>query len=327
MFGPSFLLLAGAAMAYETDNLTDRHLPLEDATPLLDDRVNELIALAIARTNEKTGCSASEDRTHRTFAKVLRRETATDELVTQYKGIASLGYDRFAAWIVTGGAPHREFTDRRDIFGDIKAGESPILKWAGVGSSVRIGEYIVGVDKLDHFFEEGHESWQRSDYGERPEKGVAWATRTENTIYGLETSQTFSFGDLKADHDGMIFYDTLLDPDAGVAAIGDDGCLVATNRFSWAGRVTWEYDEVLNPPVYTPTAQAAVTRHLEKHRAEYCEGWAAWGGADYLAHLGRVFDAGTPPYASDDAPARRDPYHLDALCAEDATEAVATPSP
>lgn len=313
MFGP--LLLVGAALAYETDNLTDRHVPLEDATVVLDDHVNQLIAEAIAETNARTSCDVDAEKAHRLLAKAIKRETAVDELVSEYKGVKSFGYDRFSAWIVKGGAPHRIFPERRDIFGEITAAESPILKWAGVGGSVRIGEYLVGVDKLDHFFEEGYNGWKKADFGENPQRGIDWATKTERTIYGLETSHTFSFGDLRADYDGMEFYDALLDPGLGVATVGEDGCLVATRPFTWADHVTWEYDEVLNPPVYTSIAQAAVQRHLQTHRDAYCASWEVWGGPEYLAHLGRVFDS-DPVYVGDDAPPRRDPYRLDALCQE-----------
>lgn len=314
VLGP-LLLLAAPALAYETDNLTDRHLPLEDATVPLDDHVNQLIAQAIAATNERTSCDADPEKVRRTFAKELKRKTAVDELVPEYKGVRQFGYDRYSAWIAKGGAPHRMFLDRRDIFGDITAGESPILKWAGVGATVRIGEFLVGVDKLDHFFEEGYNSWKKADYGDDPRRGVEWATKTERTIYGLDTSLTFSFGDLRADYDGMRFYDTLLDPVSGVAVVGDDGCVVATKPFTWADHVTWEYDEVLNPPVYTAIAQGAVTRHLERHRDAYCDSWAVWGGPDYLAHLGRAFDS-DPEYVAGEAPPRTDPYRLDDLCRE-----------
>ena len=58
-----------------------------------------------------------------------------------------------------------------------------------------------------------------------------------------------------------------------------------------------------------------MTRHLTLNRDVYCDSWEEWGGADYLAHLGRTFDT-SPVYVAGDAPKRRDPYRLDHLCTE-----------
>ncbi|MCB9689823.1 MAG: hypothetical protein H6735_32590, partial [Alphaproteobacteria bacterium] len=144
-------------------------------------------------------------------------------------------------------------------------------------------------------------------------EGMSWAVRTENGKYGLETSEAFSFGDLRADRDGAAFYDGLLDPERGVAEVGEDGCLRLTRPFTWRDRITWEYDEVLNPPVYTPEVQLAVTRHLEAHRDAYCASYAVWGEG-YAEHLQELLREPLP-YVTAEAPPRSDPFHLDELCA------------
>ncbi len=310
----AWILWMSAALGYETDNLTDRHLPLPDVTAQLDEEVNVQIAAAIEETNARTRCALPPEEAQRALAHAIYLRTAVNEVPVGRKGIASLGYDKYGAWIENAGIPRRSFTDRQDIFGSIKLMESPILKLAGVCSVVQIGDVQVGIDKLEHFFEEGYIGWQRAREGKRPGAQIRWATRTENTIYGLQTSQTFSYGDLRADYDGMVFYASLLDPWTGVARVGADGCLEVAEPFTWRRWVTWEYDEVLNPPVHTAVAQEALTRHLAARRDEYCASFRLWADDDYAAHLARVL-ATRPPYAGAKAPGRTDPYNLIALCA------------
>lgn len=308
------LLLLPTALAYESDTLTDRDQPLTDVAQTLDERVQEVVLESIAWTNTRTGCKEPPEQMHRMLAKAINARMSPDELVTQRRGFASFGFDRYAAWIEKGGVVHRDFADRRDIYGDLTFSESPILKLAGVCSTVRVGHVLLGTDKFDHFFEEGYDGWRHSDYGARPQRAIEWATHTELTTLGLETSLTFSYADLRADYDGMEFFDTLLDPEHGVARVGADGCLQPTHPFEWENWVTWQYDEVLNPNVYTPTARDGVTRHLWQHRDEYCASYRKWDGPDYKTHLHQAL-SGRPFYAALDAPERTDPLQLDALCA------------
>jgi hypothetical protein len=306
------LLTTLVAGAYESDTLTDRHLPLPDVGPALDQRVEMILMTAIAETNQRTRCDADPARAHRLLAREIHLHTATNELVTERGGLRALGFDRYSAWIEKGGVPRRSFEDRRDLFGTVRFRESPLLVWAGVCSTVNVNGVLVGTDKLDHFFEEGYDAWRRARFGDEPEQALEWATRTENGKYGLRSSETFSFADLRADADGMAFYDGLVGPD-GVAAVGSDGCLKPTQPFTWSRWVDPSYDEVLNPPVYTPSVQQAVTRHLLVHRDQYCSSYARWANTGYRAHLEQVLRE-RPPYAGEEAPARSDPYQLDALC-------------
>lgn len=303
------------ALAYEADTLTHRDEALPDVTEALDARVQEIVRVAIDLTNERLGCDGDVDRAHELLARAIHVQTAANELVGDRGGLRSFGFDRFSAWIEKGGVPRRSFLSRDDLFGSTTAREAPILKWAGVCSTVRVNGVLLGTDKLDHFFEEGYHAWRKSQDGVDVDRAVRWATWTENTKYGLNSSETFSFADLRADYDGMVFYDTLLGP-GGVARLGEDGCVEEGEPFTWRDWITWEYDEVLNPPVYTPSTQRGVERHLASHRDDYCEAYATWGGPAYQEHLRHVLSVDLV-YASDEAPVRTDPYALDDLCAQD----------
>lgn len=312
------VLLLGLADAYESDTLTNRDDALPDVTEALDARVDEVVAAAIAHTNEKLGCGADVDRTRDLLARAIHVELSANEFVGDRGGLRAFGFDRYSAWIEKGAVPRRDFTERVDLFASTTVREAPLLKWAGVCSTVKVNGVLVGTDKLDHFFEEGYNAWRRSGRGEDFERAVEWATRTENTKYGLDSSETFSWGDLRADYDGMMFYDSLLEP-GSVAVLDARGCVVPGEAFTWSDWITWEYDEVLNPPVYTPSTQRGVDRHLALNRDQYCAEYAVWGGEDYQDHLVEVLGS-SPEYASDEAPVRYDPYALDELCESAAVE-------
>lgn len=307
------LVWIGVSWAYESDTLTERDEPLPDVTDELDDWVDTVVASAVEATNDRTRCRAEPDEAAQILAREIHERTAANELVNGRGGLRAFGFDQLSAYVEKGGVDHREFIDRRDVFGDVTFQDSPILKWAGVCSTVQVAGQLVGTDKLDHFFEEGFHVYRKAAETGELGPGVIWAVRTENGKYGLETSEAFSYGDLRADYDGATFYGTLLDPEHGVAEVGDDGCLELTRPFTWRDRISWEYDEVLNPPVYTPEVQAAVTRHLEAHRDSYCASYAIWGGG-YEEHLRQLFQQPLP-YVTADAPVRTDPFRLDELCA------------
>jgi len=301
-------LIASAALGYESDTLTDRHLPLPDVTTALDERVQDIVIDAIATVNQQTRCRAEPQTMHHRLAHVIHARLSANELVPARRGIASMGFDRLSAWIEKGGVSRRAFDDRRDIFGSAGLRHSVLLTWAGVCSTVRVNGVLIGTDKLDHFFEEGYHQWRRG------EQGVDWATSTENGWFGLKSSGTFSFADLRANADGARFFGDLLSK-GGVATLDAAGCLAPATPFTWRDYVTNEYDEVHNPPVYLPLVGEAVSRHLDLNRDAYCADYAVWGGPEHEAQLAATL-AARPAYVGDRAPERTDPYRLAERCAD-----------
>ncbi len=311
------LMLVPSALAYEVDNLTDRHLPLADVTAPLSAEVDRVLAEVVAEVNAQTACALPEAETRQALARAIYDEMAADELVPGRSGLRALGFDRYSAWVEKGDLPRRDFHDRRDIYGSLTTLQHMLLRWAGVCATVRVGDVLVGTDKFDHFFEEGFDSWRHADFGATPHEAHDFGVRTELSIYGLQASGAFSFADLQANHDGYRFYDGLL-REGSVLRRGDDGCVVQVRPFSWGEWVTWRYDEVMNPSVHTERVQEGVTEHLETHRDAYCASYAVWGGAPYEAHLAAVLKSPPLGYLTEDAPLRSDPYRLRDLCSADA---------
>lgn len=305
------LLLTALASAYETDQLTERHVPLADAREVANAELNRLLLEAVAATNAETGCRGDADAVRPVLARHIWQLTSPDAFVEGRGEFAGMGYGRYSAFLETAPIERHTFLDRRDIYGEVGLGGSLILDGVGPCSTIRLAGVLMGTDKPDHFLGEGYAYALRSRFGAREARAVRWGTFTELSYYGLLTSRVFSFADLRANYDGYTFYRDLLREGSEVQ-LGPDGCATLARPFDWGDYVDAEYDEVLNPPVYPLRVKRSVTVHLRNHREAYCASYLAWGHG-YSTRLYAAL-AEPVPYATDKAPARQDPFRLDWLC-------------
>jgi hypothetical protein len=303
-------LLAPSAHAYETDQLTLRAEPLADVLAAADAKMDELLDLAADATNEATACAADRDSTQQILAREIYRLTAKRTHVDPRGFVRGFGFGRYSGWLETAVAG-RSFDAGDDVFGDVGLADSVIVGTVGTCSTVNLGGVLVGTDKIDHFLTEGYHYAVSSRWGRRPERGIRYGTRTENTIYGRLTSQTFSYADLRANWDGYLFYVGLLD-EGSVLRQDEDGCVERVADFGWSQWVDWQYDEVYNPPVFTNAVQDAVSARLAAEADAYCESWDEWGPR-YLEHVDRML-VDLPGYAGPRSPDRTDPWGLAELC-------------
>lgn len=309
----TLLLTASSAHAYETDQLTYRDQPLQDAEQALDAWLTRQLVLAAAETNSTTQCRGSDRRMRQVLAWSLHRRTADDTHLSDKGLIRGLGYDRIMAFLEESTSVQRQdFPERRDLFGLSRVEEAPILATAGPCGTVLLAGVRMGTDKPSHFMDVGFDYYRRSRDGSRPDRAVQYGTTTERSVYGSMTSSSFSYADLRANWDGYRFYAGLLEQGSPVQR-DEHGCLDVVAPFRWADWVDWEYDEVLNPSVFTEGAQVAIDRRLELDRDHYCRQYALLGGPAYDALLAEHMSV-ERHYYGDRSPDRRDPYHLAALC-------------
>lgn len=309
---PLLILLSEPARAYETDQLTHRNSPLDDLVDEANEHMGELLRRAAAVTNSRTGCSAGLERTRQVLAGQIRRFSGAYSLVWRRGLVRMWGFSRYAAWLETRPGQKRSFFHRYDMFADLTFMDSPVLHAVGPCGTVKVAGTTLGTDKFDHYFVVGYDYYERSGWGASPDEAVAWGTATERTYWGTMTSRTFSFADLRANYDGLHMYMGLLEPGSTMQR-DEQGCVVMDHPWDWRDILTWEYDEVLNPSVFAPIVQDAISQTLYERRDEICAEYAEWGGDAYRAHLRAVL-ASWPPYVAGPAPARSDPFQLDRLC-------------
>lgn len=306
------------ALAYETDQLTHRELPLGDATAIAEDLLAPLLAEAIARTNARTRCDADDTRTRNVLAKQIHRSTSRPAYVLSRGLLRAPGYSRYTAAIERSEAPRFDFREREDVFGRMTVWQSWILATAGPCSTYAIGGQRIGTDKIDHFLGLGWTYFKEVRNGATEDEAVAHGTFTERAFYGLFTSKTFSFADLKANWDGYRFYDGLLRAGSAFQR-ADDGCVVQERPFAWSDWVDPSWDEVLEPGNHTRLVERRLLRSLEEDRKAICAARAIWDadGAREARLAALPRDA---VWIEGPAPVRRDPYQLAALCDPERTE-------
>jgi hypothetical protein len=308
-------LFIHAASGYESDQLTARLHELDDARQLANATANEMLARAIARTNVM---AADADGTCRSDTATLSHELARNirEVMGKTTLIPSRGeqgimyYGTYAAWLETGPIDRYTFTERNDIYSQVSFAENPIIATWAPASTIRLGDVLLGVDKIDHFWVQGHLYYEKAHQGERDEQAVRYGTRTERMKWGMMTTGVFSYADLAANYDGYRFYRDLLQP-GSILQRDEDGCVVQVEGFDWGSVVDWRYDEVYNPPVYRQSIQREVEQFLTLNREEICAGLAEQGDWPTATNLSE-----SPEYVYRTAPPRVDPFQLESRCSD-----------
>lgn len=305
------MFLLPAAFAYETDQISRRAEPLEDITDAANAEANRLLDHAVEVTNRLTSCAAPRDKTWRTLAAQVYRVTSGSEFIPDRGELNGFGHSTYSAWLETAEVSRRTFPGDASIYGDIDPTEAFILGAAGICSTVRINGVLMGTDKPDHFFAQGYEYLLASRYGRDDAAAVAWGTRSELGIYGLLTSDAFSWADLYANWQGYQFYKGMLQK-GSVFELDEEGCVTRAHPFDWREWLDDGADELVNPPVYTDHVAEVVRARLHRDRRAICEGWSEWGPPAMDRRTQVV--AREQVHVSARAPERRDEWGLEQLC-------------
>lgn len=292
------LLSLGSAStrAFETDQYNLSPEPLSDIGDEVSAHVEQKMRIAIAKLNgeierrerclaERTpGCRSVEILTKQ--LEELRSEEALTETVFRALGSGSITRSDLGDWLRSHAfaannaryKPSFEETIFRLNLTDYLTQSATICLW-GV-------EF--GIDKLEHFFQQGwtyHEIAKRSRSRGRGEAeasraAIKWGRISENTYYGLIVSGVYSNADLFANYAGMKFYAGLTRPikigsttraatlrlENGLWAL--DAALLRENFLK--PFVTDHLNEALNPSAFRLTLVRSVRREVRRHG---CPDW------------------------------------------------------
>ena len=184
------------ALASETDQFTTPPAPLYDIGPDLSRKVVEIIESD--RTGEEPERFLSEWVGHNIFASQLVR------------------------WVKEIRVPEGPVTFLPSMFDSIyRVALSPApASFLFDSPTVHVHGYYMGTDKIDHFFQQGHEYFELvtkdeakgSDTAEAIAAAVAHGVKQEHTYYGTLASGVYSNADLAANYAGMKFYLNLRHP-------------------------------------------------------------------------------------------------------------------
>jgi hypothetical protein len=299
------LLVTAPGLAYETDQFSNRLQPLDDCTALLDGRVNESIALAVA------GWRGPPDR-----------QRVVDAI---YHDIGGRHWvDRIERWAMQSEQVDRLTPDRYDsIYRGHPLWATRVAALFGVGPTIKVNGVLVGSDKLGHFISQGRKFWRRYLKYEDEARAAEHSAYTERALFGQMTTGVYSNADLVANYEGYRFFRSLFEDGVvpGKPAILDwrGDHWIVQRPFTFADHVNAYWDEALNVNHF----DALLYPHMRERLLEFC--------GDYFADPDR--------YRIDEEDALAARYgelqlrdtselRLDVLCPDDlSAPTVAAPGP
>jgi hypothetical protein len=226
----------GSASGYETDPYTNRLEPLADSAPVLNREVNLALQDVLARHDHE------------------RREEQIAAAVFHRLG----GYywvDHIERWAMNSAEVEKLPTPRwHSVYRGLPLYATRISGLFGIGPSFRIGDTLVGTDKLGHFFSQGRKFWRRWRRMQDETRAAAHSAFTERAIFGAPMTGIYSNADLVANYEGYRFYRDLFEDDAqsGKPALlrwqGDHW--QQQRPFDWNDYVDAYWDEALEPNAY-----------------------------------------------------------------------------
>lgn len=230
-------------------------MPIADAAPELDARVNAVLAEVAAAWR---GPGDEVEFAYRVYHRLggLYWVDRIERAAMKSKTIERLPQHRHRS--ILAGAP---FWATRVSF------------VFGVGDTIRLAGSLVGTDKLGHFFSQGFKYF-KSHLAGWPESKVLWRGRfNERWLFGQLTTSTYSNADLVANYEGYLFYRSLFENDVvpGKPAIVRfrDGRAELTRTFAWSDHVNDYWDEALNPSYLSPALARALRRALASVCPDY----------------------------------------------------------
>jgi hypothetical protein len=251
----ALLWAAPAAEAYETDQFSNRQNPIADSTAVLDERVNQSIADAVADWNGP-----------RDEKKVV------DAIYYDIGGIHWV--DKIERWAMKSEDVERLQDSRyTSIYRGHPLWATRVAAMFGTGPTIKLNGHLVGSDKLGHFLSQGRKFWNRYQKYEDEARAAEHSAYTERALFGQMTTGVYSNADLVANYEGYRFYRSLFEDGVieGKAAILQwrDGAWQIQRDFTWSDHVNAYWDEALNINHFDSLLYPYMKERLEAFCPEY----------------------------------------------------------
>lgn len=205
----AILMLAafGTARAAEADHFTLRDGEMADVTAEVNRLANEGLGAAIAELNERGVCDDSVE------SEKLLYERLTDVFSNHKKG-------QLVQAILHGDVPRTVIPLNESLYGEWSIWNGFLLGRSGAAKSplalsplIKIGDTVIGVDKLEHMFGMG-QIYFKSHYlkGKPLVRVLKSGIFKEKTFLGgnMLATGVFSYADLAANFNGMRFWNHML---------------------------------------------------------------------------------------------------------------------
>lgn len=227
----ALMLQSIASFAFETDQYNLPPAPLADIGDEVSEYTEQTLREVVVKINaeivvrqsclekdqvKKANCGSAEYE--RKTLEYIRSEEAVAQELYQRLGDGFFPLTKVGKWMNTHNfriSPARyKTTYLESIFVTLPT------DYLTISPTVNLYGAQFGVDKIEHFFQQGHTYYQTYNGaiadGMKPDdavkKAVKWGQKSERTFYGTLVSAVFSNADLVANYIGMKFYQGMTKP-------------------------------------------------------------------------------------------------------------------
>jgi hypothetical protein len=260
--------------AAEIDSVTSRGVPLHDSSKPLEARINDALRSAVERANERgSGCD-SQDLTQQ---------------LRQALSVPFIGHAIAEDLNDADDLDTRRVAFRDSIYRDLGVFDAVSVHLKDLSAVIRLGDHLVGVDKIGHFFVQGWRYFEIAYLqGGGVEAAMDWGEQAERSYFGLYTTGIYSYADLSANFEGLRFWLRLLGPERDPLERGwwfNRPIVTCSKRF-WTREPYWRirrklrvsryvsgaWDEGVNCNRYrNPEIEALVARRIAEREAADAE--------------------------------------------------------
>lgn len=212
-----------ASFAAEIDSVTPRKLKLDNSLSIINKIINQRIEEGVQKANSQQGTvDDSEDYDDDDEYEVSEEHESCDEEVL-FTELRKAIYQSFtASWGLKGYDLDLQFRSllakqsyslslNDSIYRDIDYLEGFSLNLKELSDVVNINGYLIGLDKIGHFFAEGWQYFEFIHYDDYTiDQALEWGKQQEAGKFGYSTTGIFSFSDLVANFNGLRFWNKVL---------------------------------------------------------------------------------------------------------------------
>ena len=223
-----------AGFAAEIDSITPRKLKLDNSLTIINTIFNQRMQEGIQKTNAQQDDVEDIDEDD-IEEDIEESENKFCDVEVLYTELRKAIYQSFtASWGLKGYDLDKQLRSllarqsfslslNDSIYRDIDYLEGFSLNLKELSDVVNINGHLIGLDKMGHFFAEGWQYFELTQYENHTiEQALAWGKEQEAGKFGYSTTGIFSFADLVANFNGWRFWNKVLlkedDPLKGVLA-------------------------------------------------------------------------------------------------------------
>jgi hypothetical protein len=192
-----------SSLASEIDSVTPRDLELDNSITLINTIFNQRIEEGIQKANAKQDEFCDEEVLYTQLRKAIFQS------FTASWGFKGYALETQLRSLLAGQSFSLLLDD--SIYRDISYLEGFCLNMKELSDVVNINGHLVGLDKMGHFFAEGWQYFELSDYEEgNLGQALKWGKEQEAGKFGYTTTGIFSFADLAVNFNGWRFWNKVL---------------------------------------------------------------------------------------------------------------------